>query len=242
MTINDDRVRPWHVIVFLVSIQIIYVPPVAAFPPYKTTDADTADPYNLELRLGLVQVEREGGATQYVSPLLRANFGFPYKVELISEFEYLPEEHEFGDGASGIKWAPMQGPLSFGIETLALLPVRPGDDGVGVESQLLATWRGHNRGVQVHVNAGGFHDPRGSETENGWRASVLTELTDSSFRPGIELFAKQKSGEDADVRLGVGVIKDVGQFQIRSAIHAGLTDQASDVVFNIWFSMKIPFR
>lgn len=242
MVVIDSRVRCWPVIVILASFQMISVPPVAAFPPYKTTDADTADPYNLELRLGLVQAEREGGKTEYVSPLLRVNFGFPNKVELISEFEYLPEKREFGDGAFGIKWAPVQGSLSFGIETLALLPVRPGDNGVGVESQLLATWRRPNKHLQVHVNAGGFRDPRGSETEDGWRASVLIERTDSSFRPGIELFAKQKRGEDADVRLGVGVIKDVGKFQIRSAIHAGLTDQAPDVVFSIWFSMKIPFR
>jgi len=63
-----------------------------------------------------------------------------------------------------------------------------------------------------------------------------------SVRPGLELFAKRVSGEDADVRLGVGVIKSVGQFEIRSAIHAGLTDEAPDVGFSFWFSMKIPFR
>lgn len=239
---NDSRVRLWRVIVYVLSVQIIYVPSVAAFPPYKTTDADTADPYTLELRLGLVRVEREGGETEYVSPLLRANVGFPNKFELISEFEYRPEENEFGDGAVGFKWAPVQGSLSFGIETLALLPVRPEDDGIGVESQLLATWRGHNHDVQVHINAGGFHDPRGTETENGWRASVLTELTESSFRPGIELFAKRKNGQAADVRLGAGVIKDVGRFEIRSALHVGLTDEAPDVVFNFWFSMKLPIR
>jgi hypothetical protein len=121
--------------------------PVGAFPPYKTTDADTADTYTLELRLGLIQVERAEGETEYVSPLLRANIGLPKKIELISEFEYLPEEQEFGDGALGIKWVPVLGSLSFGIETLTLLPVRPGDDGIGIESQLLATWRNH--GVQV---------------------------------------------------------------------------------------------
>ncbi|MCZ6640935.1 MAG: hypothetical protein O7F71_05120, partial [Gammaproteobacteria bacterium] len=156
---------------------------------------------------------------------------------------YLPEEHEFGDGAFGVKWVPVQGTLSFGIETLALLPVRPGDNGVGVESQFITTWRSPDQGLQVHINTGGFHDPRGSEMESGWRASVLAELIgNSSFRPGIELFTKHTSGQDADIRLGLGVIKNVGQFEIRTAIQAGLTDQAPDVVFNIWFSVKIPFR
>jgi len=239
---KDKRVKYWRVVVFLLPVQIVCVPSVGAFPPYKTTDADTADSYTLELRLGLIQLEREGGDIEYVSPLLRANVGFPHKIELITEFEYRPEEGQFGDGAVGFKWAPVQGSLSFGIETLALLPVRPDDDGIGVESQLLATWRGPNHGLQVHLNAGGFYDPRGSETENGWRASVLSELTENSFRPGFELFAKQKSGQDADVRFGAGVIKDVGKFEIRSALHVGLTAEAPDVVFNIWFSTKLPIR
>ncbi len=87
------RIRLRHAIVFLLYAQVLYAMPVGAFPPYKTTDADTADPYTLELRLGLIQVERAEGETEYVSPLLRANIGLPKKIELISEFEYLPEEH-----------------------------------------------------------------------------------------------------------------------------------------------------
>lgn len=239
---NNRYLRFWHFIVYLVSAQLIHVAPVGAFPPYRTTDADTADPYTVELRLGLIQVEREDGKTEYVSPLFRANLGFPNKIELISELEYRPEEKEFGDGAFGFKWAPVQKALSFGIETLALLPVGPEDEGVGVESQLLATWRGHNNDLQVHVNAGGFYDPRGPETEKGWRASMLTEVTTNSFRPGVELFAKQESGGNTDVRLGAGVIKDVGNFEIRSAVHVGLSNEAPDVVFNIWFSTKLPLR
>lgn len=241
MRFADHRVGWRQLIVWLAFIQA--ASPADAFPPYKTTDADTADPYNLELRLGLLQATRGGGDTEYASPLLRANFGLPHKFELISEFEYLPEEGEFGEGAVGFKWAPLQGTPSFGIETLALLPVRDGDSGVGVESQFVATWHPPGARLRLHVNAGGFHDPRGSDTDNGWRASALTELMGyRSFRPGIELFAKRVSGEDADVRLGVGVIKRVGRFEIRSAVHAGLTDEAPDVVFNFWFSMKIPFR
>ena len=243
MKFADQRIRWRQLVVLFALIQAVHAPPAGAFPPYKTTDADTADPYHLELRLGLLQATRGNGDTEYASPLLRANFGLPNKFELVSEFEYLPEEGEFGEGAVGFKWAPLQGTPSFGIETLALLPVREGDSGVGVESQLVATWQPPDARLRLHVNAGGFHDPRGSDTENGWRASALTELMGNrSVRPGLELFAKRVSGEDADVRLGVGVIKSVGQFEIRSAIHAGLTDEAPDVGFSFWFSMKIPFR
>lgn len=229
-----------YIIVFVLSAQLFYATPIWAFPPYKTTDADTADPYTLELRLGLIQLEREDGVNEYISPLLRTNFGLPNKVELISEFEYLPEADEFGDGAVGFKWVPVFGTFSLGIETLVLLPVRRGDDGAGIESQLLATWR--NDDMQVHINAGGFHDARTSLTEDGWRASVLTEVTYDRFRPGIELFAKQVNGEDADVRMGTGVRIDMGRFDIRSGIHFGLTHEAPDVVFNLWISTKFPFR
>jgi hypothetical protein len=237
-------VARWQAIVFLVLVEAALLQQAQAFPPYKTTDADTADPYNLELRVGLVQAERASGTTEWASPLLRTNFGLPNKVELISEFEYRPEQHEFGDGAVGIKWAGAQGsPLSFGIETLALLPVRPKDSGVGVESQILATWFRPDHGFRVHINAGGFHDPRGRDTENGWRASVLTELMgNDSFRPGFELFAKKKEGHEADVRFGVGVIKEIGRLEIRSGVYVGLTDQAPDVLVNVWLSTKIPFR
>lgn len=243
MRISHARRSRSGIVLFFAVTQTIYAPPIGAFPPYKTTDADTADPYNVELRLGLVQTERESGETQYTSPLVRANFGFPNKVELISEFEYLPEEHEFGEGAVGFKWAPVQGTFSFANETLVLLPVRPDDSGTGLESQLIATWHRPGHKIRVHINAGGFHDPRGFETNNGWRASVLTEfMGNDSFRPGIELFTRKTGGQDADTRLGLGVIKRVGQFEIRSAIHAGLTDQAPDVVFNLWLSVKIPLR
>lgn len=224
-----------------VFLTLLYLPRAGAFPPYKTTDADTADPRSLELRLGLAQVEWEADTTEYTGPLLRANLGLSNKVELISEFEYRLGEGEFGDGAAGMKWAPIQGAVSFGIEALALLPVRPGDSGVGVESQLLATWRRPDDKVRVHMNAGGFHDPRGDQTINGWRASVLTEFNAGSYRPGIELFVRRKEGQDADLRLGAGVIKSAGRFELRSAVHVGVTRQAPDVVFNFWVSTKLPF-
>jgi hypothetical protein len=121
--------------------------------------------------------------------------------------------------------------------------VRPKDSGVGVESQILATWFRPDQGFRVHVNAGAFHDPRGRDTENGWRASVLTELMgNNSFRPGFELFAKKVEGHEADVRFGVGAIKKIGRLEIRSGVYAGLTDQAPDVLVNVWLSTKIPFR
>ncbi len=215
--------------------------PASAFPPYRTTDADTADPYTLELRLGIFKVEREESETEIAAPLLRANFGLPNKIELITEFGYRPEESEFDDGAAGIKWVPLFGNnFSFGTETLVLLPVRPGDQGLGVEAQLLATfWRDRFR---VHLNAGGSHDGRITPAENAWRASLLAEFPREGYRPGIELFAKKVDNEPTDVRAGAGIIYDIGSLDLRTALHVGLTDEAPDISFNLWFSTKLPFQ
>lgn len=239
MTIETKRVYFQRLALVLLFSWLCNPTLIEAAPPYKTTDADTADPNTVEVRVGFIQAEWKNGENEYLSPLLRTNLGLPNKIELVSEFEYLTQENEFGGGALGVKWIPVFGGFSFGIETLALLPVRPNDKGVGVESQFLATWR--NTNSRVHVNAGGFHDPRPHETENGWKASVLTEMTSSQFRPGIELVTKQKNGEGIDVRIGAGFIRAIGNYEVRSGIHFGLSHEAPDVAINLWISTKLPF-
>lgn len=208
-----------------------------AFPPYRSTDADTADPHALELRAGVVA--EFDGKTQFTVPALRVNYGLPGKVELISEIEYVPEVGEFGDGAAGFKWVPFFGKtLSFGVETLALLPIRPGDAGMGWESQLLATYRKED--FRLHMNAGAFQDSRAAFDENGWRASALVEFPRAGWRPGLELFAKQVDGKAAAVSAGIGGIFDFGSFEIRTGLHAGLSKQAPDLRLNLWISSAFP--
>jgi hypothetical protein len=203
-----------------------------AFPPYRSTDADTAEPGQLEVRLGLLLVEREDDDNAYSSPLLRMNVGLPKNLELITEFEFRADEGRFGDGAAGLKWVPLRRSWSFGVETLALLPVSPEHTGSGVESQLLATFRRED--LRIHLNAGGFYDGRPRETEHGWRASTLGELQVGRFRPGLELFAKQVGSESVEVQLGTGVIAQLGPVDIRAGLHAGLTSRAPDFVANLW--------
>ena len=191
----------WLKYLLFLAAPLVEPPPAYAFLPYRSTDADTAEPYTLELRVGLIKANQKDGDTEVAAPLLRANFGLPNKFELISEFEYLPEDGKFGDGAAGFKWVPLFGSTwSFGIETLALLPVRPGDDGVGVEAQLLSTFWSER--FRLHINAGGFHDARVSLSEDGWRASLLAEFPCDGYRPGIELFAKKVEDNSTDARAG----------------------------------------
>jgi hypothetical protein len=210
-----------------------------AFPPYRSTDAETADPWTLEARLGLVRVARDKDVNEYASPLLRVNVGLPRNIELVSEFEYRADEGQVGDAAVGFKWVPFVSALSLGVETLALLPVSR-EGGAGVESNLLATWR--HRGLRVHVNAGGFHDDRPTEAENGWKAGTIVEVRLDRFRPGIEVFAKQAIGEPAQVLLGPGVIIDFGAFDLRAGLHVGLTDTAADLTPTLWLTTKLPLR
>ncbi len=207
-----------------------------AFPPYRSTDADTAEPGKLEVRLGLLRVEREDDDNAYSSPLLRTNLGLPKNLELITEFEFRADEGRFGDGAAGLKWVPVRSSWSFGVETLALLPVSSEHSGSGVESQLLATFR--RKDFLIHINAGGFYDARPSETEHGWRASTLSELQIGRFRPGLEVFAKQVHSEPVQVQLGAGVIAQLGSIDVRTGVHAGLASQAPDFVASLWVTWK----
>jgi len=225
--------------ILCVALLGLYTAPAFAFPPYRSTDADTAEPSTLELRIGLIKWERDEGESKAAAPLWRANLGLGNKVELISEFEYVPKDAEFGDAAAGIKWVPLfGGTVSFGNETLFLLPFRPGDTGIGVESQLLATyWRDD---LRVHINAGGFHDPRTGTNKDGWRGSILAEFPHTGYRPGLELFAKQVEAEAVDARAGAGIIFNLRSFEVRTGAHVGLTKRAPDVSFNFWIAKALP--
>ena len=229
--------KPSYASSLLVASAISWAGAAWAVPPYRTTDADVADPGVAELRLGLVQVEREHSENDYFSPLVHANLGLGHDLEIVSELEYSQDEDRVSDAAVGLKWARLESSLGIGVETLALLPVTASEDGLGVEAQLLATLR---RGpFSVHLNAGGFYDGRPAPSERGGRASLLGEVRWGRLRPGLELFAKKVSGEPTVVQLGPGVIIDAGRFDIRAAVHGGLTREAPDLVLSLWVTWDL---
>jgi len=211
------------------------------FPPYRSTDAETADPWTLEGRLGLFRIERERRENAYTSPLLRFNLGLPGNREFVSEFEYRPDEGKVADAAVGFKWIPLMRSLSVGIETLVLLPVSsPQNKGAGVESLLLTTLR--VGAVRVHVNAGGFYDARPAESESGWKSGGIVEVRRGRFRPGVEVFAKQVGGQPIEVQGGPGLILDLGPFDLRIGLHVGLTAEAVNLTPNFWITSKFPLQ
>jgi hypothetical protein len=210
--------------------------PATAFPPYRTTDADTAGAQMLELRLGLLKLRRDDSASERSAPLSRMNFGVGQHYEVISELEYAIDGHRFAEGALGFKWASLMNGLGVGVETLVLLPVHSDLSGAGVESQLLRTWQ-QERWL-LHLNAGGFYDPRSTTTERGWRASVLAEFPRDRLRPGVELFVKDERSTAARVQAGVGVIASFERIELRTGLHIGLNDAAPDVEASVWLSWK----
>jgi hypothetical protein len=214
--------------------------PATAFPPYRSADATPATPYELGVRLGVGRVQWEGSHSDVTSPLLRASLGLPDGFEVISQLEYAPRAGQLADGALGGKWATeVTETVSVGVETFALLPVRPSTGGVGVESLLVATLRGET--YRLHLNAGGFHDPRAGPARSGWRASALAETVPrSGRRVGFELFGKDSDRGRADVRAGVGLIYDFGRFDVRTAVHVGLSPAAPDVTTSLWVTTSFP--
>jgi hypothetical protein len=217
-------------------LTLLWAAQLRAFPPYRSTDAETAEPWVLETRLGLLRVRHEGPETGYISPLLRLNLGLPASTEIISEFEHRADTGGQDDAALGFKWVPIHWRLDAGVEALALLPIADGQSGAGVESQLLVTFRRDE--WRMHVNAGGLYDGRPEPSQSGWRTSGLAEYRIGRWKPGLEIFARQLGGESLEMLAGPGVIVDVGRFDVRIGVHAGLTDASPDLTTNLWVATK----
>ena len=223
---------------FVVSlIAMLCVPLTArAFPPYRTTDAETAGDDTLEARVGLLRLQMRDSHSTRKTPLTRINYGIGPRFEVISELEYAIDEHEMDEGALGFKWARLEEGRGIGVETLVLLPVRSEMSGAGIESQFIRTWQ--QQRSRVHVNAGAFYDPRGTDTERGWRASALAEFPRDNLRPGVELFVRDSDVSDTRVQAGVGLIASLTRMEIRTGLHVGLTDAAPDLEASVWLSWK----
>ncbi len=235
------RHRRLHALITCALLAVLSTAPAGAFPPYRSTDAGTADPWVFEARLGVLRLRRDGGESVYSSPLLRLNLGLPHAVELIAELEVRPGNGGLTDAALGAKWAPVRGRWSLGAETLLLLPV-PNAGGIGVESQLVVTYRDPAGRLRLHLNGGGFYDGRVAAAEKGWRASALAEIQRGRCRPGLEVFARKIGAAPVEVLAGPGVIVDVGRLDVRLGLHLGLTAAAPDVVLNAWTSTAFALR
>jgi hypothetical protein len=223
-------------VAILLIAALCAAPRAFAFPPYRTTDAETAGDDMLEARIGLLRLQVRDSHSTRRTPLTRINYGIGPRFEVISELEYAIDEHELDEGALGFKWAKLESGRGFGVETLLLLPVRSELRGTGVESQFIRTWQQERS--RVHVNAGAFYDPRGATTERGWRASALAEFPRDRLRPGVELFVRDSDASDTRIQAGVGLIASLERVEIRTGLHVGLNDAAPDIEGSVWLSWK----
>ena len=220
----------------LLAVPLCAAPPALAFPPYRTTDAETAGDDTLEARIGLLRLQVRDSHSTRTAPLSRINYGIGPRFEVISELEYAIDDHELDEGALGFKWARLEDRRGIGVETLILLPVRSELSGAGIESQLIRTWQQERS--RVHVNAGAFYDPRADSTERGWRASALAEFPRGRMRPGVELFVRDSDESDTRMQAGVGLIASLERVEIRTGLHVGLNDAAPDLEASVWLSWK----
>jgi len=232
----DRRARRFVPALLAVGLSFVGSESARAFPPYRTTDAETAGDDTLEARIGLLRLQVRDSHSTRRTPLSRVNYGIGPHFEVISELEYAIDDHELDEGALGFKWAKLEDGRGFGVETLILLPVRSELDGAGIESQVIRTWQRERS--RVHVNAGAFHDPRGLSTERGWRASALAEFPRERLRPGVELFVRDSNTTDTRMQAGVGLIASLERVEIRTGLHVGLNDAAPDLEASVWLSWK----
>jgi hypothetical protein len=225
--------------ILAVATMIVMNPRVSsAFPPYHLSDADTADPWWLEWRAGLLQLTRDGGGNSWApGPLFRLNLGLPGQMEFISEFVYASGDGKYSDDAAGLKWASGGKRVSLGVETQALLP-DPGMSGTGVETVFLMTVRWDD--ALAHFNAGGLYSERGRNVERVWEGGAIVEKKTGSLRPGVEIFATQVNSRPAQVSITAGLIISFGLLDIRLGAGAGLTEAAPDFSASLWISGKFP--
>jgi hypothetical protein len=159
-----------------------------AYRPFASTDADVADPRELETELGYFAVEHVGGEDSFIIPQFVFNYGLTSTLEVIGEFEVekLPSESaEIVDAAVLLKGILRQGVLqdrqglSFAYEAGALIP-STGTDRFGVEA--IGIVSGTFSRFTYHLNFGGGLDRAAGQEFTVWGA-----ILEYPFRPNLRL-------------------------------------------------------
>jgi hypothetical protein len=215
---NASRIILVCVAVVAAAFTTLTAGQATAFPPYRSTDAAPAEPWELEPRLGLLMVEREAGENEWTAPLFRVNLGFPGDFEAITEAELKPDSGELSDAAVGVKWIPLRRSFALGVEMLVLPPL-PSRPGAGVEATTVASI--FAQPMRLHVN-------------------LLGEVETGPLRPGLEIAMKTVRGEPSQIAAGGGAILNLGAIDLRAGVHLGLTADAPDIRASFWVTSKLP--
>ena len=186
------------------------------YRPFDSTDAGVAGPGEFELELGPIGWLREGEDTSRVAPAVVANFGLPWKSELVLEGQRQvlldPAAGEpktsFLDTGVFVKTVLREGALqdasgpSVAAEYGVLLPEVHGQSGTGASLAGILSQR-WDAGT-VHLNAQ-FAYNREHEPD-GFLGAILEGPYAWTVRPVAEVFGEQASGSPRTSSALVGAI------------------------------------
>ncbi len=173
---------------FLVSGLFLVSLYVHAYRPFDSTDADVADPNELEVELGYFTVEHSGAEDTFVMPQLVLNYGLTSTLEVIGEFDVEKpsgKKAEIVDAAVLLKGLLREGALqdqqgiSVAVEAGVLIP-STGNDRFGVEG--IAIVSGSLSRFTYHLNFGG-----GLDKEAGQTFTILGAILEYPVRPNLRL-------------------------------------------------------
>lgn len=197
----------------VIGISVVKVSPVLALRPFVTTDADVADPYEVELELGLFgfTVETEPGPDEVriQSPAFRFNLGLPnlgftgdWEIVLESVHEFIDKEQEDEDFDSDINqfkatggffknvWYRGEGWIpNFATEVGLLMPTERGAErarGADFEGLTIFTWFFPR--LTWHMTLGGATFHTGKEEPGETRGALIYGTILDAPIPGHEKF------------------------------------------------------
>lgn len=190
--------------------------PAHAYRPFDSTDAGVAGPGEFELELGPIGRLRDGQDTSRVAPAVVANFGLPWRSELVLE----GQRQVLLDPAAGepttsvvdtgvfVKSVVREGALqdregpSVGAEYGVLLPEVHGQPGTGASLAGIVSQRGKTG--TLHLNAAlawnREHEP------DMFLGAILEGPYAWAVRPVAEVFGEQTSGSPRTTSGLVGAI------------------------------------
>jgi hypothetical protein len=186
-----------------------------AYRPFTGTDADVAEPQEIELEIGPVGYLRSDARGTLVAPSLVANWGFARDLELVLEGRQLiplaPEPGEarvqIVDTQLDVKWLMREGSLqdkagpSVASEWTVLLP-ETGQSQVGVEAALIVSMRWP--ALTLHANGNVAYT---RERTAGLFGGLIAEGPWAwTVRPVAEVFVDRESANAAEWSGLVGAI------------------------------------